>query len=70
MANIASGMTAFALGVHVFEMTGTATSVALVTLAAFLPSMLLNPGAGVLADRFDRRLMMIFLRDKERAVTL
>ena len=58
-ANIASGLTAFALGIYVFEMTGTATSVALTTLFAFLPALLLNPLAGVLADRFDRRLMMI-----------
>lgn len=58
-ASIASGLTAFALGVYVFEMTGKATSVALTTLFAFLPSILLNPFAGVLADRFDRRLMMI-----------
>ena len=58
-ANIASGLTAFALGIYMFEMTGTATSVALTVLFAFLPAMLLNPLAGVLADRFDRRLMMM-----------
>jgi MFS family permease len=58
-ANIASGLTAFALGIYMFEMTGTATSVALTVLFAFLPTMLLNPVAGVFADRFDRRLMMI-----------
>ena len=58
-ANIASGLTAFALGIYMFEMTGTATSVALTVLFAFLPAMLLNPVAGVLADRFDRRLMMV-----------
>ncbi|MCL1804051.1 MAG: MFS transporter [Eubacteriaceae bacterium] len=58
-ANIASGLTAFALGIYMFEMSGTATSVALTVLFAFLPTMLLNPVAGVLADRFDRRLMML-----------
>jgi len=58
-ANIASGLTAFALGIYMFEMTSTATSVALTVLFAFLPAVLLNPFAGVLADRFDRRLMMI-----------
>jgi len=58
-ASIASGLTAFALAIYIFEMTGTATSVALTTLFAFLPSLLLNPLAGVMADRFDRRLMMI-----------
>jgi len=58
-ANIASGLTAFALAIYMFEMTGTATSVALTTLFAFLPSLLLNPLSGVLADRFDRRLLML-----------
>jgi len=59
IASVGSGLTAFALGVYVFNLTGNATDVALVTLFAFLPSVLLSPVAGVLADRFDRRLMMI-----------
>lgn len=56
---IGSGMTAFALAVYVYDLMGTATSVSLVTLCAFLPSVLLSPIGGVFADRFDRRLMMI-----------
>jgi MFS family permease len=59
IASICSGLTAFALGVYVFGQTGSATSVALVTLCSFLPIVMLNPVAGVLADRYDRRLMMI-----------
>jgi DHA3 family macrolide efflux protein-like MFS transporter len=59
ISSIGSGLTAFALGVYVYQMTQTATSVALVTLCAFLPSIVLSPIGGVLADRFDRRLMMI-----------
>ncbi len=59
VSSIGSGLTAFALAVYVYQMTGTATSVALVILFSFLPSVLLSPIAGVLADRFDRRLMMI-----------
>ncbi|OBZ18558.1 macrolide transporter [Bacillus sp. FJAT-27264] len=59
ISSIGSGLTAFALGVYVYQMTGTATSVALVTLCAFLPSILLGPIGGVLADRFDRRLLML-----------
>lgn len=56
---IGSGMTAFALSVYVFQMTGSASYVSLVTLLAYLPSILLSPIGGVLADRYDRRLMMI-----------
>lgn len=59
ISSIGSGLTAFALGIHIYKMTHTATSVALLTLCAFLPSILLSPVGGVLADRFDRRLMMI-----------
>ncbi len=44
---------------YVYSLTGTAASVSLVTLCAFLPSVLLAPIGGVFADRFDRRLMMI-----------
>ncbi|GIP42900.1 MFS transporter [Paenibacillus sp. J45TS6] len=59
ISSIGSGMTAFVLGVYVYQMTGTASSVAIVTLCAFLPTIILGPVGGVLADRFDRRLMMI-----------
>jgi MFS family permease len=59
IASIGTGLTAFALGVYIFNLTGNATDVALVTLFAFLPLVLLNPLAGVLADRFDRRLLML-----------
>lgn len=56
---IGSGLTAFGLGVYVFGQTGSAAAMALVTLLAFLPSLLLSAVAGVLADRYDRRLLMI-----------
>ena len=59
IARIGNGLTAFGLGVHVYQQSGLTTSVALVTMAAFLPSLLLGPLVGVLADRFDRRLLMI-----------
>ena len=59
IATVGSGLTAFALGVYVFQFTQSATSVALMMLLAFLPTILLAPLAGVLADRFDRRLLMI-----------
>ncbi|WP_048601199.1 MFS transporter [Rubeoparvulum massiliense] len=56
---IGSGLTAFGLGVYAYEQTGKASTVALVILLAFLPSLLLNAVAGVLADRYDRRLLMV-----------
>ncbi|MDF2593733.1 MAG: macrolide transporter [Clostridia bacterium] len=59
ISNIGSGMTAFALAVYVYQLTGSVTWVSIVTLLAYLPIILLNPIGGILADRFDRRLMMI-----------
>ncbi len=38
---------------------GTASSAAAVQLSSFAPIVLLAPAAGALADRYDRRLMMI-----------
>ena len=56
---VGSGLTSFGLGVYVFEQTGQASAMALVTLLAFLPGLLLSVPAGVLADRYDRRLLML-----------
>ena len=56
---IGSGLTSFGLGVYVFRQTGSAADMALVTLLAFLPMLLLSVPAGVLADRYDRRLLMM-----------
>ena len=59
ISSIGGGLTSFGLGVYVFEQTGSAAGMALVTLCAFLPMLLLSIPAGILADRFDRRLMMM-----------
>ncbi|MDF2700303.1 MAG: macrolide transporter [Haloplasmataceae bacterium] len=59
ISNIGSGMTAFGLSVYVYQLTGSVAWVSMVTLLAYLPTILLNPIGGILADRYDRRLMMI-----------
>lgn len=59
VARVGNGLTAFGLAVHVYQQTRSSTAVAVVMLAAFLPGVLLTPLGGVLADRFDRRLLMI-----------
>ena len=56
---IGSGLTSFALGVWIFERTGSATQFALIGLFAVLPRVLLSPLAGAIADRWDRRRAMI-----------
>ena len=59
ISNIGSGMTAFALSVYIYEKTGSVSYVSLITLLSFTPSILLSPIGGLLADRYDRRLLMI-----------
>ncbi len=59
ISSIGGGLTSFGLSVYVFRMTGSASATALVALLAFLPTLLLSVPAGVLADRMDRRLLMI-----------
>lgn len=56
---VGSGLTAFGLGVYLYQQTGQVSAMALVTLLAFMPSLLLSPVAGVLADRYDRRTLMV-----------
>lgn len=56
---IGGGLTSFGLSVYVFRQTGSAASMGLVTLLAFLPTLLLSVPAGVLADKYDRRLLMM-----------
>ena len=59
ISSIGGGLTSFGLGVYIFQRTGSAASMALVTLLGFLPTLLLSVPAGVLADRYDRRLLMM-----------
>ncbi|MBV6713942.1 MFS transporter [Paenibacillus chitinolyticus] len=66
---IGSGLTSFGLGVYIYQQTGQASAMALVTLLAFMPSLLLSPVTGVLADRYDRRILMV-LGDSLSAIGL
>ena len=59
ISSVGGGLTSFGLGVYIFWQTGSAASMALVTLLGFLPTLLLSVPAGVLADRYDRRLLMM-----------
>ncbi len=59
ISQIGGGLTSFGLGVYIYNRTGSAAQMAVVTLLGFLPTLLLSVPAGVLADRMDRRLLMI-----------
>jgi len=59
LSTIGSGLTAFGLGIYVFQQTQSVTSFTMILLCIFLPSFLIKPLGGVLADRIDRRAMML-----------
>jgi MFS family permease len=59
ISSIGSGLTDFGLAIYVLALTGSVTATAIVSICAFLPSICFAPLGGVLADRYDRRFMMI-----------
>lgn len=65
---IGSGLTGFALSVWMYEQTGQATPIALNALFFNLPRVLLAPIAGSIADRANRRMILI-LADCGAALT-
>ena len=64
---LGSGLTGFSLSVWVFSQTGNATPIALTALSQWLPRIVLAPLAGIVADRYRRKLVMI-LADSAAAV--
>lgn len=59
ISSIGGGLTNFGLGIYIFHKTGSAAGMAFLSLIGFLPMLLLRVPAGVLADRYDRRLLMM-----------
>ena len=58
---IGNGTLKFALAMYVLERTGSAAVFAGMLSAAMLPTIVLSPFGGVLADRMNRRALMIAL---------
>jgi len=56
---LASNMSGFALTIWAFQKTGSATVLGLMQLSFVLPFLLISPIAGVMVDRYNRRLMMM-----------
>ncbi|WP_254564073.1 MFS transporter [Oscillatoria sp. HE19RPO] len=65
---IGSGLTNFALGVWVYQRTGSVTQFSLILLFALLPSIVASPIAGAMVDRWNRRWCMI-LSDSGAGIT-
>jgi len=56
---VGSQLTGFALGVWVYDQTRSVSWLAFTQIAFSVPQVVLSPLAGVLADRWDRRIAMI-----------
>jgi MFS transporter, DHA3 family, macrolide efflux protein len=56
---IGSGLTGFALGVWVYQRTGSVTHFTIFSLSIILPYAVVSPLAGTLVDRWSRRWAMI-----------
>jgi MFS family permease len=59
IAAIGSQMTVVAVGLHIYDLTGSTGAVALVGVVGLLPMIVAGLYGGVLADAFDRRLVAI-----------
>ena len=69
ISQVGNSFTLFALPLLVFKLTGSATNLALTTAANFVPYLLFGLVLGAVADRFDRRRMML-LTDVARAAVI
>ncbi|GAA1043006.1 hypothetical protein GCM10009557_70340 [Virgisporangium ochraceum] len=56
---LGSGMTSFALGVWMFQKTGSVTLLGLIAACALAPGIVVSPFAGAVDDRADRRKVML-----------
>jgi len=56
---IGSGMTGFAVGIWVYQNTGSITNFALIGICVVVPGIIVSPFAGALVDRFNRGRMMM-----------
>jgi MFS transporter, DHA3 family, macrolide efflux protein len=56
---LGSALTAFGLAVHIYRRTGDVADLAVIGIAAYAPQILVGPYGGVLADRRDRRRLML-----------
>ena len=65
---LGTSMTRFALTIWAWQMTGNATSLALVGFFSFVPGIIVSPLAGALVDRWDRKVSMM-LSDLAAAVS-
>jgi MFS family permease len=57
--NVGTGLAHFALGVWVYQRTGSATQFSIIILMVMIPTIAISPFAGALVDRWDKRWTLI-----------
>lgn len=68
VSTIGSQMTNFAVRVWVWELTGSATALSLIGLAILIPRVISSLYAGIIVDRYSRKVLMM-LGDTVAAVS-
>lgn len=56
---LASSATSFALTLWAYQTTGSATALGVISTSFLIPYLVLSPIAGVMVDRYNRKLMMM-----------
>jgi MFS transporter, DHA3 family, macrolide efflux protein len=56
---VGSGLTSFALSIWIYQRTDSVSLLALNLLAVALPGIIISPLAGLMADRYNRRVILI-----------
>ena len=69
LSRTGSAMTGYAVGLQVFELTGSTAAVGGLGLAGFLPLVLIALPGGTLADRVDRRRLVVATTAGQAAVS-
>lgn len=69
VSTFGTGLGSFALGVWVYEKTGSATRFAMIPVVAGVVMLITSPFAGALADRWNRRKMMLASNAGSAAMT-
>ena len=67
---LGSGLSGFALGVYVYRLTGSATTLGVIFALGLLPSILAAPFAGSLVDRWGTRRALLVSNAGNMAITL
>ncbi|HRF94283.1 MAG TPA: MFS transporter, partial [Aggregatilineales bacterium] len=67
---IGSRISSIAIGIYLFQQTGNATPLAMVAFFSTVPMVLASSVSGVLADRWDRRIVMVLSDTGQALCTL